>query len=206
MVDPGGLTGALSAVGSLALHTDRGSMNKQIWMATAAAGALLMLSSCGETVEDSGAEDAAESTPTENVSVSAERLHSVYENNKLDAEQKFSNKNVTVIGLFSDIRKIGDQTFLRLASLEQSYDGRPQVSALKGVDIVVSDDDFSAVAGADSGDLAQVTCSKWGDSPSPWALLEACRDFKVLEKSGYAAATKYLEFIQVESPVNDGGE
>jgi len=168
-------------------------MKKQIWMAAAAA---LAVSACGENAASNSAEDATESAPTENIKATSERIYSVYENNQLDAEEKFSNKNITVAGLFRDVRKIGDKRILTLASLEQGYDGRPQVSALKGVDVVISDADIASVAQADSGDLVQITCSKWGDSPSPWALLEECRGFEILEGSGYPAATRFLQMVQ----------
>lgn len=153
----------------------------------------LILAGC----EDAQEVENGQNIQKETIEITANELHKTFENNKLDAYNKYGNKRLIISGFFSSVDKHWDGGYsFDMAILSGGYDGSPQVSPYEEVKIYTPDSEGSQLASLKSGDLVTVTCDTFPEPEDTfsWAVLKDCSGVQVVA-SGSDGVLRYLEML-----------
>lgn len=138
------------------------------------------------------------------VTVSANKLVSTFQNNKLAAQQEYGDKKITLIGFFSSADKhYDDKTSIDIAPYEIGGQGMVSMNA---VSAELDDDALPDAQKLDKGTLMQITCTRWTDSKMTFDTphLGSCGDIKVLASNELEAISKYGEVLIRENTASGG--
>lgn len=161
-----------------------------------AASGAIALAGCGSSSDTE--ENSAQKQ--EVISITANDLYKAFENNKLDAYNRYGGKTIKISGFFSSVDKEVDGRYsIEMSVAVRSFDGEFAISPYQYVKLYTPESRGDGLSALAAGDLITMTCEKYPDPEDTlsWAVLEECGDVKVLG-SGNDGRIKYLQMMTSE--------